>query len=199
MFSAIPDVFDHQSLCLFFFYLNGKTFIWAYDGIPQHFNALLYYREWLREIFSTLLTEHRLEIPMWSMDIGYGADIITTLNYYVLGDPLTLLAAFVPKEAWMDEFYSLLILLRIYLSGLSFSAYCLYRKNEKFPTLMGALLYAFCFWTILGAVRHPYFMNPMIYFPLILMGIEKIFEKKARDCISECWQFPSSAISILDI
>ncbi len=168
------------SLCVFsFFYLNGKTFIWAYDGIPQHFNALLYYREWLREIFSTLLTEHRLEIPMWSMDIGYGADIITTLNYYVLGDPLTLLAAFVPKEAWMDEFYSLLILLRIYLSGLSFSAYCLYRKNEKFPTLMGALLYAFCFWTILGAVRHPYFMNPMIYFPLILMGIEKIFEKKS--------------------
>ena len=93
------------SLCVFsFFYLNEKTFIWAYDGIPQHFNALLYYREWLREIFSTLFTEHRIEIPMWSMDIGYGSDIITTLHYYVLGDPLTLLAALVPKEAWMDEF-----------------------------------------------------------------------------------------------
>ena len=26
-----------------FFYLNAKTFVWASDGIPQHFNALVYY------------------------------------------------------------------------------------------------------------------------------------------------------------
>ncbi len=161
-----------------FFYLNGKTFVWASDGIPQHFNALVYYRSWLREILRNLFVEHRLEIPMWNMDIGYGGDVITTMHYYVLGDPLALLSVLVPKEAWMDEFYSLLILLRIYLAGLAFSHYCFYRKNGEFPTLMGALIYVFCFWTILGAVRHPYFMNPLVYFPLILTGIEKIFEKK---------------------
>lgn len=160
------------------FYWNGKTFVWTSDGIPQHFNALVYYRSWLREILRNLFVEHRLEIPMWNMDIGYGADIITTMHYYVLGDPLALLSVLVPKETWMDEFYSLLILLRIYLAGLTFSYYCFYRGNEKFPTLMGALLYAFSFWTIQGAVRHPYFMNPLIYFPLILVGVEKIFERK---------------------
>lgn len=160
------------------FYWNGKTFVWTSDGIPQHFNALVYYRSWLREILRNLFVEHRLEIPMWNMDIGYGADIITTMHYYVLGDPLALLSVLVPKETWMDEFYSLLILLRIYLAGLTFSYYCFYRENEKFPTLMGALLYAFSFWTIQGAVRHPYFMNPLIYFPLILVGVEKIFERK---------------------
>ena len=56
------------------FYWNGKTFVWTSYGIPQHFNALVYYRSWLREILRNLFVEHRLEIPMWNMDIGYGAD-----------------------------------------------------------------------------------------------------------------------------
>ncbi len=160
------------------FYLNGKTFVWDSDGVTQHFNALLYYRSWLREILKNLLVEHRLEIPLWDLNIGYGSDILTTLHYYAYGDPLNLLSVFVPKEAWMDEFYMLLILLRIYLSGLTFSWFCFQRGEERFSVLLGALLYAFCFWTIFAAVRHPYFMNPMIYFPLVLSGVDRIFEKK---------------------
>ena len=35
---------------------------------------------------------------MWDMNIGYGSDILTTLHYYVIGDPLTLLSVFVPAE-----------------------------------------------------------------------------------------------------
>ncbi len=78
----------------------------------------------------------------------------------------------------MDEFYSFLILLRIYLAGLSFSFFCFQRQEKKMAVLMGALLYAFSFWTIFAAVRHPYFMNPMIYFPLVLAGADRIFRKK---------------------
>ena len=160
------------------FYLNGKTFVWDSDGVTQHFNALLYYRSWLRDILRTLFVEHRLEIPLWDLKIGYGSDILTTLHYYAYGDPLNLLSVFVPKEAWMDEFYSFLILLRIYLAGLSFSFFCFQRQEKKMAVLMGALLYAFSFWTIFAAVRHPYFMNPMIYFPLVLAGADRIFRKK---------------------
>ena len=160
------------------FYLNGKTFVWDSDGVTQHFNALLYYRFWLRDILRTLFVEHRLEIPLWDLKIGYGSDILTTLHYYAYGDPLNLLSVFVPKEAWMDEFYSFLILLRIYLAGLSFSFFCFQRQEKKMAVLMGALLYAFSFWTIFAAVRHPYFMNPMIYFPLVLAGADRIFRKK---------------------
>lgn len=160
------------------FYLNGKTFVWDSDGVTQHFNALIYYRSWLREILRNLFVEHRLEIPLWDLQIGYGSDILTTLHYYAYGDPLNLLSVFVPKVEWMDEFYTLLILLRIYLAGLTFSFFCFQRKEHSSAILMGALLYAFSFWTIYAAVRHPYFMNPMIYFPLVLAGVDRIFEKR---------------------
>lgn len=160
------------------FYLNGKTFVWDSDGVTQHLNALVYYRSWLREILKTLIFEHRLEIPMWDSTIGYGSDILRTFHYYAFGDPLNLLSVFVPKAEWMDEFYTVLILVRIYLAGLAFSAYCFFHRNGKFETLLGSLLYAFCYWTVFSAVRHPYFMNPMIYFPLVLLGADMIFRKK---------------------
>ena len=80
----------------------------------------------------------------------------------------------------MDEFYTLLILLRIYLAGLTFSFFCFQRKEHSSAILMGALLYAFSFWTIYAAVRHPYFMNPMIYFPLVLAGVDRILRKDVR-------------------
>ena len=169
----------HGGSCFFPLFISmEKTFVWDSDGVTQHFNALLYYRSWLREILRTVFVEHRLEIPLWDLKIGYGSDILTTLHYYAYGDPLNLLSVFVPKEAWMDEFYSFLILLRIYLAGLSFSFFCFQRQEKKMAVLMGALLYAFSFWTIFAAVRHPYFMNPMIYFPLVLAGADRIFRKK---------------------
>ncbi len=156
---------------------NGRSLVWTPDGLMQHFNALVYYRRWLLQIIDTLMTQHQLIIPLWDSTIGFGSDIITTLHYYVIGDPLTLLSVFVPKESQMEGFYSFLIILRIYLAGLAFSAYCQYHKENPFPTLLGALVYDFCFWVIV-AVRHPYFLNPMIYMPLVLIGVDRIFKKK---------------------
>lgn len=161
------------------FFMNGKTFVMDGDGLSQHYNALVYYRSWLREILKNLFVEHRMKIPLWDLQIGYGSDILTTLHYYVLGDPLNLLSVFVPEVTWMDEFYSFLIILRIYLAGLCFSWYCLERKNGYLPVLLGTLLYTFGGWTINTAVRHPYFMTPMIYFPLVLLGTDRIFRKKS--------------------
>ena len=76
------------------FYLNGKSLVWSHDGVPQHLNSLAYYGRYLRKILHTLFIEHKLSIPMWDLNIGYGSDILTTLHYYVIGDPLTLLSVF---------------------------------------------------------------------------------------------------------
>ena len=78
------------------FMINKKSFIWVPDGLQQHFNALLYYRSWLLSIIQTAVTEHRIEVPLWDMHIGLGSDVLTTLHYYVIGDPLNLLSVFVP-------------------------------------------------------------------------------------------------------
>ena len=72
--------------------------MWSHDGVPQHLNSLAYYGRYLRQVLYTLFIEHKLSLPLWDMHIGYGSDILTTLHYYVIGDPLTLLAVFVPES-----------------------------------------------------------------------------------------------------
>ena len=156
---------------------NGKSLVWSHDGIPQHLNSLVYYGRYLREILHRIFIEHKLSVPMWDMNIGYGSDILTTLHYYVIGDPLTLLSVFVPADK-TEILYEVLIFLRIYLAGISFSIYCFYHKNPKQATFMGTLIYIFAGWTIYAAMKHPYFSNPMIYLPLVLMGIDKIYKKE---------------------
>ncbi len=159
------------------FMINKKSFIWVPDGLQQHFNALLYYRSWLLSIIQMAVTEHRIEVPLWDMHIGLGSDVLTTLHYYVIGDPLNLLSVLVPDEKYMELFYNTMVLVRIYLAGLAFAVYCRYHGQKPYSTLLGAMVYDFCFWVII-AVRHPYFLNPMIYLPLILIGVDKIYKKQ---------------------
>ena len=166
------------SLCVFsWFFLNGKTMIWKEtDGMTQHFNALVYYRSWLREILAKVFLEHSFEIPLWNWNVGYGADILTTFHYYVLGDPLNLLSVLVPADG-MEGFYGGLIVLRIYLAGQAFLAYCRGRGETSLWSAGGVMIYSFGFWTIMAGVRHPFFLNPLIYFPLLLKGIDRVFQK----------------------
>lgn len=79
---------------------------------------------------------------MWDLNIGYGSDILTTLHYYVIGDPLTLLSVFF-KSSQTEFLYEFLIFLRIYLAGIAFSRYAFYHKNSKQAVFMGSMIYIF--------------------------------------------------------
>lgn len=165
------------------FFKEGKTFIWvggASDGWAQHYTALVYYGRWLRDAAEQIFAEHNFSIPTFSFSIGYGSDLFTTLHYYVIGDLLDLLSAFVPSNL-TQYLYGALILLRLYLAGLAFSAFCFYRKKTKPAGVMaGAFVYVFCGFALYAAVRHPYFTNPMIYLPLLLLGAEKYLQEKKQ-------------------
>ena len=165
-------------LCFFWFLFSGKSLIWKADGWTQHFKALVYYAEYLRKIFRTLFTEGRLIVPEWDFYIGEGSDILNALHYYVIGDPIVLPAVFVPTN-FLHYFFSFSCILRLYLAGIAFSAFCFgMGKRNRLAILTGALTYSFCTWAIMGAARHPYFVNPMIALPLMLLGIEKILRKE---------------------
>lgn len=160
----------------------GRTFIYAEvnqsgDGLVEHYNSLVYYGEWLRTVLRNIFVEHRFSIPSWDLSIGLGGDVITTLNYYVLGDPLNLLAVFIPAR-YTEYLYNFLVLVRLYLAGVVFYIYCRHHKYKDNMILPGALIYVFSFYTIVVSVLHPYFLNPLIYFPLILLGIDYVFENK---------------------
>lgn len=164
-------------LCFVFgsFYVNKKSFIWSFDGLNQHFPALIYLSQYLREFLKNLFSG-TFQLPMWDLRVGLGSDVLTSLNYYSFGDPLDLIAVFFSADK-MELCYNLLVLLRLYLAGVFFSAYCFEIGKNRFPTLIGSLSYIFCGYSLM-AVRHPFFINPMIYLPLVFIGIERVFKKR---------------------
>ena len=128
------------------FIFTDTSFIWEIDGWHQHFKALVYYSKYLKEIFRHLIVDHKIIIPEWDFHIGEGADIINALHFYVIGDPICLLSAFVPTR-YMQYFFSGACAFRLYLAGIAFSELCFETgDHNKFAILGGAVSYDFCFW-----------------------------------------------------
>lgn len=147
-----------------------KSFVWDGDGILQHYPILGKVRTLLSELFK------EGSFSFWSWDIGLGADTLGNLAIYLF-DPFAWFTAAFPAE-YMIIGYNLAIILRFYVAGLVFLMFCRTRiKNEKL-CLMGSLSYAFSPWSI-GAIGHPFFLNPLILFPMIIFGIDKVEKKKS--------------------
>lgn len=162
------------------YWLSGRTFIWYYDGYGQHYKALIFYGSYLREVITCVFTGRFDLIPSWSHYIGEGGDILQTMHYYAIGDPLTVFSVFFNAKN-MYLLYDVLGIVRLYLAGLAFAYFCKTVKvNTKTDTsiVMGSISYAFCLWAIYNTARHTFFVNPMIYLPLILAGVEKIIRKE---------------------
>ena len=158
------------------FILNHRSFIWFYDGNKQHFPALLYLRDYYLKVAGNLFSGH-FTLPMFDFSIGMGEDILTTLNFYGMGNPLTLFSVFVPKQH-MEMFYDFLVAFRMYLAGLTFIFYCRNRGKGRAVSLAGAWLYVFSGYVLHVAVKHPFFISPMILLPLMLTGVDRYREKK---------------------
>ena len=157
---------------LWYFSAAGKQMVWKGDGLSQHYLALCYYARWGKAVLGSLLSG-RPAFPTFNMHMGFGSDLFTTLQYYVIGDPFSLPAVFVPQR-YMLEFHDAMIVLRMYLAGLSFDGYCLTMgRRDLTGNLCGALVYVFSTFALFG-MRHPYFLNAMIWFPLLLTGAERI-------------------------
>ena len=159
------------------YFISDRTLIWREDGWQQHYKAMLYYSKYLRSIIKELLLQHRLVIPNWDFNIGEGGDILSNLHYYTIGDPISIFSVFFSEES-MYLYYDFSIALRMYLAGIMFSALCFESdKRNNYAILAGAIAYSFCGWTNY-AKQHPFFMNPLIYLPFLILGVEKIVKKK---------------------
>lgn len=161
------------SFCVFgVFIIYNKSFVWEGDGIKQHFTILYDFNQIVRNMFQN-------GIPMLSWNMGLGLDVIGQYSYYVIGDPFAYISLLFPMDK-LEIAYNFLVLLRMYCVGLAFIAYCKYTKKEKFNTLLGAIIYAFCGFILYAGVRHPYFTNAAIFLPLTLLGIEKLLKENKK-------------------
>ena len=163
-------------LCFFQFFVYGKSFL-VHDGLNEHTAFLAFYGQWLRNIVSNIF-HGKFTIPTFSFSLGFGADVISTLNWFCVGDPLNLFSVFVPKECSYVLFVVLAVI-RLYLMGIAFIVFCRKKTFFNASVVFGALAYAFCGYAIFVGLRHPYFLNPMIYFPMLCLGIDFILEKKS--------------------
>ena len=154
------------SACIYvWFARTGRSLISTGDGWKQHFPAFVYFGQYGRTVLRTLLTEHQLVLPQWNFSLGYGGDILTTLHYYVIGDPLDLLSIACPTR-YAVYLYSFLSLFRLYLAGLGFGAFCRYKKQgAPLPVAVGGLLQV-TLWAVVGVL-----MSAAILLPVILTFI----------------------------
>ena len=168
---------------------DGKVYVWLYDGASQHLSALTYYSSYLKEILSGMM-HGDFSFPRWDLSIGEGSDILTTLHYYCIGDPLALISVFFPEKQ-MYLCYELIVYIRMYLSGLSFIYFISVFDNGRLKDAScntsiasGAVLYAFSGWVLEMSNRHPFFVIPMILLPFLLCGVEKIVCGRKRGMLA---------------
>ncbi|MDR0485943.1 MAG: YfhO family protein [Elusimicrobiota bacterium] len=155
------------------FFQYGNAIILDSDGIKQSYSTFLYFGRWLRIIFFNLLS-FNFSIPLWDHNIGYGADIISTLHYYGIGDPLNFISFFTP-EKYTELVYEMILISRLYFAGLFFSMFCFRMRLSFMQALIGSFVYVWSAFTLIGSLwLITGFMSAMIYLPLMLLGIEKI-------------------------
>ena len=156
------------------FALRGSSILFRDDDFAQHYPFLIAIGRWWRAFFAD-----PLHAPLFDFSLGFGEDFIGGLNYYGLGDPLTVLAAlFAPERTYVC--YRLLAALRIELAGLAFLAFCREHRVRWRGALPGAAAYAFTVYMVAWcALKHPMFANPCIHLPLMLLGAERRLKGKS--------------------
>lgn len=151
------------------FIIQEKLFIWNIDGFQLHF-PIMYD---LRENIINMIRGNFSNIPTWSWQMGLGVEYIYLMFY----DIFNILAIFFPRNM-IGSVYSATVILRLYLSGLFLILYVKEFDVDIIARVAGALIYSFCGFLLFAAVRHPFFINPVVILPLVLLGIEKIIRKE---------------------
>ncbi|WP_407889945.1 YfhO family protein [Levilactobacillus sp. N40-8-2] len=152
------------------FMMANRTLIWNMDGVTQHYPLML-------ELHRLLTKSGLAGVTGWSWTFGLGADKLTTLAYYVLGDPFAYLLALLPTHL-IEAGYGWFVILRLYASGLAFLAFTRCYTFKPFSRLLGALTYAFAGYSLMIGVHHPFFILPMIWLPLLFLGIDRVLHGK---------------------
>ncbi len=159
-------------LVYWYLFYYGVSNVWNGDGLDQTFAALYKYNLIVR----AFLANPSSGLSQWSWNLGLGAGTLGTLSYYV-ADPFALLSLLVPIGR-LEYAYEALYFLRLFLAGLAAYAYLRKMKAAEFAAVTGSLMYVFVTFSMYIALHHPYFANPMLYLPLLLLGVEQVLARQ---------------------
>ena len=113
---------------------------------------------------------------LYSWSVGLGMDYLGLISYY-LASPLNLLSILVP-EAFLLEFYSLLMPVKLGLASLFFAVFLqrTFRKNDISIALFGAF-YGMCAWA-LGFQWNLMWLDTFALLPLVALGTVSLLRDK---------------------
>lgn len=149
------------------------------DGFRQHFKALYYYSNYLKTAISNIINNHILVLPEFDFSIGEGSDVLGAFHYYSIGDIFTFLSFLIPNK-YLHLYYDGTIFVRLFIAGITFICLCNYFGRKEDPTLIGSVIYLFTNFSLLTICGHIFFLNVLIYLPLIIIGVEKILKDESK-------------------
>ncbi len=154
---------------------NGKSLVWATDGLGQHIPAMFYFKEYIMSGINSLLETGVLRFPQWDFSLGFGMSPLDTFQR----EPFILLSL-LGNEETMEIIADITVILRLYVCGLVFIWFCAtLGKREKLPILAGALAFVCSGFAIFAAVRQPFFTTAlMTYGVLTLIGAERFIRQR---------------------
>ena len=163
------------SLFYLMFIKYNRSLIWNEDGIRQHYSILYNFNETIRNF----IKNPNAGFNEWSWSIGYGNDLMATYSYYVLGDIFDYISLLFPLNK-LELVFNLLIALRLYCVGIAFILYAKKMNFSKNATILGSISYAFSGFVMMSAIKHPYFINPLIILPLAFLCIENVIKNRKK-------------------
>ena len=159
------------SIIVFFpVWIRGDGLIAVGDSFNQNYPILKYLARFYQQLIPNLLHG---KFIMYDTSIGFGDDVIGSLSWFGLGDIFLIHAAFFPQK-YMAYAYTFTILLRFYLSGITFIFYLQYKNISKKRAVLGALMYVFCGYALGNGLIFLPFSSVMVIFPLMVYGFEQI-------------------------
>lgn len=153
--------------------ITGHALIWYIDAANQHLPLLQSYRK----VLLNFIHHPTSGLPTWSWHMGLGSSSFQVYSYYVVGDIFDYLTLLVPASKVVLA-YQILIVVRMYLAGLSFTYFATHFNFKKRVIIAGANIYIFNAFLLYANVAHPFFTVPFILFPLIITALERVLQNK---------------------
>ncbi|MBR3248125.1 MAG: YfhO family protein [Clostridiales bacterium] len=160
---------------LIFFWSGNRSMMDSVDGLQQRYIGFVSCGNMTRSVLKSIFVDHKFEFPMWDMTSGMGSD--ARITFTPLATPiLCLFSALVPVR-YSEYAFDLVVVFRLYLSGLAFILFVYEKGYKTLNAVAGAMVYVFSSTTFI-IIKQLGFSSSYILFPLLLLAADRVWKNK---------------------
>lgn len=161
---------------------NG--FILRGDGYNMYYPSLLNFRRTLLEFYQNV-KNGTFEFPMINFNHGLGIDNYTMISSHIAVLPYYIFCVFLP-ESWMAPFLTVSVILLDFLAGIAFLRLGHHFSHRTYWNSLMAAAYCFSSPFFSNYMLNPHFMNMLVAFPLMIIGMDRLIQRKGWRLLCFC-------------